>query len=110
MASHTFAWLILAASIFSEVAGNIALRYADGFTKPLPSVGVAICYGGAIWLMAIVVKYLELGLTYAVWAGAGTAITALVGIIWFNETSTAMRLLGLGFIVVGVFILNFSTK
>lgn len=108
MNPHTFAWLVLAASVLAEVLGTVALRHADGFTRLWPSAAVAVCYACAIWLMSLAVKHLEMGLTYAVWAGAGTALTAMLGMIWFGETTSALRLAGLGCIVVGVVALNLS--
>lgn len=110
MGSHSFAWLVLAASVLAEVLGTLALRYAAGFTRLWPSAAVVICYACAIWLMSVAVKQLELGLTYAVWAGAGTALTAVLGMIWFNEATSALRFAGLGCIVVGVVALNLSTQ
>jgi small multidrug resistance pump len=107
---QTYAWLLLAASVAAEVAGTIALRFADGFTRPGPSVAVGLCYAGAIWLMAMAVKHLEVGLTYAVWAGSGTALTALLGVLWFGESSSPLRVAGLACIVVGVIVLNLSAK
>ncbi|MDC6169125.1 DMT family transporter [Paucibacter sp. XJ19-41] len=110
MSSQTFAWLTLAASVVAEVLGTLALRYAEGFTRLLPSLAVASCYAGAIWLMSITVKHLEVGLTYAIWAGAGTALTALLGMVWFDEGSSALRLAGLALIVMGVIALNLSAR
>ncbi|MFT3857630.1 MAG: multidrug efflux SMR transporter [Aquabacterium sp.] len=110
MPSLSFAWFIVAASVLAEVLGTLALRYAEAFTKPLPSLLVIVCYGTAIWLMSVAVKQLEIGLTYAVWAGCGTALTALLGILWFQEDASPLRFLGLLFIVAGVISLNLSTK
>lgn len=106
MNSHLLAWLLLAASIAAEVAGTIALRYADGFTRVLPSLAVACFYALAIWLMSISVRHLEIGLAYAVWAGVGTALTAVVGMLWFGEAVHAARLTGVALIVAGVVCLN----
>ncbi|MDE2128249.1 MAG: multidrug efflux SMR transporter [Betaproteobacteria bacterium] len=110
MDAHRFAWLLLAGSVLAEVAGTIALRYADGFTRIIPSAAVLALYGTAIWLMSITVKHLEVGLTYAVWAGCGTALTALLGMLWFGESAHAMRLVGIGLIVVGVIAINLSIR
>lgn len=110
MNAQTFAWLVLAASVLAEVLGTLALRYTEGFTKLWPSAAVVVCYSCAIWLMSVAVKHIEMGLTYAVWAGAGTALTALLGIIWFEETTSVLRFAGLGCIVVGVIALNLSAK
>jgi len=107
--SHpTYAWWLLGLSIVAEVAGTLALRHAHGFTRVWPSLIVAACYGGAIWLMARAVRHLEVGLAYAVWAGAGTALTAMLGMLLFGESAGALRLAGLGCIVVGVVLLNLS--
>ena len=76
MGMRNFSWLLLAASIAAEVVGTLALRHADGFTRALPSAVVAAAYALAIWLMALAVRQLEVGLAYAVWAGAGTALIA----------------------------------
>ena len=108
MNPQTFAWLVLAASVIAEVLGTLALRYAEGFTRLWPLVAVVACYSCAIWLMSVAVKHIEMGLTYAVWAGTGTALTALLGIIWYQEATSALRLAGLGCIVVGVIALNLS--
>lgn len=110
MRESSFAWLVLAASVFAEVAGTLALRYADGFTRLVPSAITGLCYLAAIWLMAISVRYLEVGLSYAVWAGSGTALTALLGILWFGESANLLRLLGLGLIIAGVVALNLGTR
>lgn len=110
MDSSTFAWLALSASVVAEVLGTLALRTADGLTKPWPSIAVVVCYGCAIWLMSVSVRQLEMGLAYAVWAGSGTALTAAIGMLWFQEAFTWLRVLGLTFIVLGVLALNLSTR
>lgn len=106
MGQQTLSWVLLSASVAAEVAGTIALRYADGFTRLIPSVVVGASYGAAIWLMSLAVKALEIGLAYAVWAGAGTALTAAIGTLWFGESITFLRMIGVVMIVVGVVMLN----
>lgn len=108
MHSHALAWWLLAASVAAEVVGTIALRHTDGFTRVLPSLAVCSLYGLAIWLMALSVRHLEVGLAYAVWAGAGTALTALVGVLWFGESAHAARLAGIALIVLGVACVNLA--
>ena len=102
----SFAWPLLAASIVAEVAGNAALRHADGFARPAPTLGALACYGLAIWLMSLSLRHLAVGLAYAVWAGAGTALTAAIGMLWWNEPAAPLRFAGIAFIVAGVAALN----
>ena len=110
MSAQAFSWLLLAASVAAEVAGTIALRYADGFTRPVPSLLVTVAYAAAIWLMSLSVRHLEVGLAYAVWAGSGTALTAILGILWFSESMTLLRIGGVALIVVGVVMLNLQAQ
>jgi small multidrug resistance pump len=100
------AWLLVAASIVAEVVGTVALKYSDGFSKVLPSGAAATCYALAIWLMAVAMRHLDMGITYAVWAGSGTAATALVGIALFGEQLGTVKTLGLVCVVGGVVMLN----
>jgi small multidrug resistance pump len=110
MSAQTYSWLLLAASIAAEVAGTIALRYADGFTRLVPSLVVTAAYAAAIWLMSMAVRHLEVGLAYAVWAGSGTALTVVLGILWFSESMSLTRMAGVVLIVIGVVVLNLETQ
>lgn len=110
MHNSTFAWLVIAASVLAEVAGTMALRHSNGFTRLIPSVITGLCYTAAIWLMAVSVRNLEVGLAYAVWAGSGTALTALLGVFLFGESASLLRLSGLGLIISGVVLLNLSAR
>jgi small multidrug resistance pump len=109
MRDSTFAWLVLAASVLAEVAGTMALRHSDGFTRLIPSLITGLCYTAAIWLMAVSVRNLEVGLAMP-WAGSGTAVTALLGIILFGESASLLRSLWLGLIISGVVVLNLSAQ
>jgi small multidrug resistance pump len=100
--------LFLAIAIVAEVAGTVALKYADGFTNPGPSALVVAGYGLSFWMLALVLRELPIGLTYAVWAAAGTALIAAIGILAFGEPATTLKLLSLGLIIAGVVGLNLA--
>ena len=68
------------------------------------------CYVLAVWLMSIAMKQLEMGLTYAVWAASGIAVTAMIGMVVYGEPATAFRLVGLGMVVGGVVLLAIGGK
>lgn len=106
MNSNLAAWLLVAASVVAEVIGTVALKYSDGMSRLLPSGAAATCYGLAIWLMAVAMRQLDMGITYAVWAASGTAATALVGIAFFGEQVGLVKALGLVCVVGGVVMLN----
>jgi small multidrug resistance pump len=100
--------VLLAIAIASEVAGTISLRYSDGFSRPLPSALVVVGYGISFFLLSLVLKELSVGTTYAIWAGAGTAAIALIGVLALDEPATALKLASIALIVAGVVGLNLS--
>jgi multidrug transporter EmrE-like cation transporter len=100
--------LLLSLAIVTEVAATIALRFTDGFTRVVPSTVVVLGYGISFWLLALVLRQLSLGTTYAVWSAAGTALIAAVGVFAFGEPATALKVASLGLIILGVVGLNMA--
>jgi small multidrug resistance pump len=109
MNANLLAWLLIAASVVAEVVGTVALKHSDGFSKLLPSGASAACYALAIWLMAVAMRRLDMGITYAVWAASGTAATAIVGMTFYGEHIGGIKALGLACIVGGVVMLNLGS-
>jgi small multidrug resistance pump len=99
-------WALLAAAIAAEVIGTLALRSSDGFGQPLPTAAAVTAYIVAFYLLAQVLRELPVGLVYAIWAGAGTAIVAVLGVVLYGETATAVRALSIALIIVGLIGLN----
>ena len=100
--------MLLSFAIVTEVAGTIALRYSEGFTKLLPSAIVLLGYGLSFWLLALVLEHLSISTTYAVWSAAGTALIATLGMFAFGEPATALKLGSLALIIIGVVGLNLA--
>jgi small multidrug resistance pump len=96
----------LAFAIASEVAATLALKSSDGLSRPVPAAIVVAGYALSFWLLALVLKHLSVGTTYAVWSAVGTAAIALVGIVAYGETANALKLASLALIVAGVIGLN----
>jgi len=95
-------WILLALAIVSEVFGTLSLKLSNGFTVFGPSVAVVAGYGLSFFLLAQVLKSMEIGTAYATWAGLGTALVAIAGIIIFNETMTLAKAVSFVLIVTGV--------
>jgi multidrug resistance protein EbrA len=100
------AYLLLAISIVSEVFGSSMLKTTNGFKKIFPSLGVIFGYGIAFYALSLSLKTLSLGVAYAIWAGVGTALTALVGITIYKEKFNGKKFFGLVLIIGGVILLN----
>ena len=102
-------WLWLATSIVLEVAGTTSMKFSEGFTKLVPSVMIFVCYGLSFVAFTLALKRVDLSVAYAVWAGTGTALIAIIGILWFKEPLTLLRMSGIALIVGGVVVLNIAS-
>ncbi|WP_077620632.1 DMT family transporter [Bacillus sinesaloumensis] len=100
------AYTLLILAIISEVFGSSMLKATEGFKRFLPTFGVIIGYGLAFYALSLSLNTLPLGLAYAIWAGVGTALTAVVGIIVYKESVDMKKILGFLLIIGGVVLLN----
>ena len=99
-------WLLLA--IASEVVATSALKASDGFTRLGPAVVVVVGYATSFYFLALTLRDIPLGVTYAVWSGIGTAAIAIIGVVFFRETLGWAGIAGITLIVLGVVMLNLS--
>jgi small multidrug resistance pump len=97
---------VLAVAIVIEVASTAALPRTDGFRDPFWAVIVVTGYATSIWLLSLVVQWLPVSVTYAVWSGLGTAAIAVVGVLFLGESVNAVKVAAIALIVVGVVVLN----
>jgi small multidrug resistance pump len=104
------AWAVLWLAILFEVAGTTCMRLSEGFSRLTPSVLIFVFYGISFTLNAMVVRTLGLSIVYAVWSGAGTVLTALIGYYYFKEPATALKLASAGLIVIGVFGMHAASR
>lgn len=100
--------LLLAVAIVSEVMATTALRVSDGFTRPLPVAVMLVGYVCSFYLLSLIVREMSLGLTYAIWAGVGTALVAAIGVVGFGETLKPAGVAGIALIVGGVGLVNLT--
>lgn len=99
---------LLFAAITIEVIGTLFMSQADGFTRFFPSIMVFVCYLSALVLCIYLVKELEVGFVNALWSGLGTFAVILLGIWFFNESISLLKFVGMGFVIVGVILLNLN--
>ena len=102
------AWfLIVLAGIF-ETGFAILLKQSSHFTRLWPTVGFAACALISFGLLSLAIGKLEIGPAYAVWTGIGAAGTAAVGILALNESASALKIVSIGLVIIGVIGLNLS--
>jgi small multidrug resistance pump len=108
--TFTQAWMLLATAIAFEVAGTTCMKLSHGFTNLTASVAMFGFYACAFACNTFATKTLDLSVTYAVWSGVGTVCTALIGILYFREPATAIKLVSITLIVIGVFGLHSASR
>ena len=103
-------WLMLYIAIAFEVAGTTSLKLAGGFARPGFFVLCLTLYGVSFALLAMALKALPVGVAYAMWSGVGTVLIAAIGILWFQELASPLRLLFIAMILIGAVGLNLTTR
>lgn len=101
-------FVYLFAAILLEIVATTSLKLSDAFTRLVPSVVVVIGYGAAFYMLSLSLKSMPLGTAYAIWSGVGTALTAIVGMILWQESVSPLRILGIAIIIAGVVLLNLA--
>ncbi|KKB38329.1 Multidrug resistance protein EbrB [Bacillus thermotolerans] len=102
--------LFLAFAILSEVFGTTMLKLSDGFTNLWPTMGVGIGFLSAFLFMSFALKTIPLSMAYATWSGIGTALTAVIGMMIFQEHADLMKIMGLSLVIGGIVLLNISQE
>lgn len=100
----------LAIAIVGEVCATAALKAAAEFTNPVPSAIVVVGYATALFFLSLTLRSVPVGIAYAIWAGAGTALIALSGYILYGQALDVPAVLGMCLIVLGVAIINGSSS
>ncbi|MCL6634761.1 MAG: multidrug efflux SMR transporter [Peptococcaceae bacterium] len=102
------AWFYLTMAIFFEVSGTTAMKLSQGFSKIIPTVLMLVFYLLSLGMLTVVLKKIDVSVAYAVWSGLGTALIACVGILWFKEPLTALKIMSISLIIAGVVGLNLT--
>lgn len=103
-------YVYLSISILSEIVGTFSLKFSEGFTVFAPSIIVVLGYGLAFYMLGKSLAYLPLSLAYAIWSGIGTALTAVLGIVFLDDPLSIGGVLGIIFIIGGVVLMNSSSS
>ena len=95
-------WILLAAAILLEVAGITAMKLSRGFAELLPSIAVPVFYVLSAAAVILALKRL--------WSGVGTALAAAIGIAYFREPLTVIKVASLGLVILGVVSLSLAAR
>lgn len=99
-------YLYLTLAIIAEVSGTMALRASESFTRLVPSLIVIVGYAVAFYFLSLTLRFIPVGIAYAIWSGAGIVLIALFGYVLFNERLDWPALAGISFVLAGIFLLT----
>ena len=85
------AWLILVASGVLEAVWATALSRSGGFTRLTASVIFVVALVFSMAGLAIAMRSLPPGTSYAVWVGIGAALTILYAMLTGQEAVSAIK-------------------
>lgn len=103
-------WAALLGAIGLEVAGTTLLQKSEQFSRLGPTLGMAVCYLGAFYLLSLALRQTPVGIAYAIWSGLGVVAISIIGLVLFRQRLDAPAVLGLALIVAGVVVINLFSK
>ena len=86
-------WLLLVLAGVFEIGFTTSMRYIDWSLRPGPIVTFLVCSIASFALLIASMRSIPLGTAYAVWTGIGAAGTALLGILYYGEVATTVRIM-----------------
>ena len=99
-------YFYLVIAIVSEVVATSALKSTAGFTRLTPAIVVVIGYGTAFYFLSLCLQRIPIGVAYAIWAGVGIVLMAIMGLVVHDQRLDLAGLVGIGLIVAGVVVIN----
>jgi small multidrug resistance pump len=103
-----YAFLVIA--IVAEVIATSALKASEGFTQVLPSIIVVVGYVVAFYCLSMTLRTIPVGIAYAIWSGAGIVLVSLIGLVLYGQRLDFWAIVGIGFIITGVLIVNLLSR
>lgn len=103
-------YLFLGLAIGLEVIGSSFLAKSNGFTKLIPSIITIIAFSACFFFFSQALKAIPLGIAYAIWAGLGIVLTAIVSVLIFKHRLDGAAIFGMLLIVSGVVVINLFSK
>lgn len=99
-------YLALVIAIVTETVGTTALQASQQFTRLWPSLLATVSYAASFYFMAVALKFMPVGIVYAIWSGLGIVLIALIGFLVFGQRLDGPAVAGLALIVAGIVVIQ----
>ncbi len=99
-------YLYLTLAVLFETIGTTALQASQQFTRVGPTILVIVAYGAAFYLLGLTLKFMPVGVVYAIWSGLGIVFIACIGFVVFGQRLDLPAVVGLGLIIAGILVIH----
>lgn len=99
-------WVLLSMAILSEVCGSTCMKLSNGFSNIYASILTFVFYGISFSIFIFALKHFDLSFIYALWAGIGILLVSAIGMAFFKESISMMKIVAILVIFAGVVMLN----
>lgn len=101
---------LLLIAIITEVIASSLLPITKEFTQIAITLIVIACYLCSLYFMTLSLKYIPLGVSYAVWAGLGMVGIAITSWYFHDQKLDLPSIIGIMMIIGGVLVINLFSK
>lgn len=103
-------YVYLALSVLSEAVATMSLQASAQFTRLLPSLLVVAGFGLSFYFLTLTLKYMPVGITYALASGLGIVAVAVGGTMIYGQRLDWAAIAGLALIIAGVAVINLLSE
>ena len=101
-------WILLALGILTELGGSTCMKLSNGFTNVHASILTFLFWGISFTVFIFALRHFDLSFAYAIWAGLGIMLVSVIGMVFFKEPVSMLKVISILIIVAGVVLLNLS--
>ena len=101
-------WILLFIGIIAELLGTTSMKMSEGFTNLYSSIFTFIFWAIGLTIFLFALKKFDLSFAFAIWSGFGIIGVSIIGILYFKEPYSIMKIVSIFVIVIGVIMLNLS--
>lgn len=95
-------WILLLIAGLFEIGWVYALKQSDNFANLKFAFLAVLLLAVSMACLSLSLRTIPVGTAYAIWTGIGAVGAATLGILAFGDPATAMRLVCIALIVIGV--------
>ncbi|PHQ82137.1 MAG: QacE family quaternary ammonium compound efflux SMR transporter [Thalassobium sp.] len=93
-------------AVLAETIGTSALQASQQFTRLWPSLLVIVAYAVSFYLLSLTLRFMPVGIMYALWSGLGIVLIALIGWLVFRQNLDLPAVIGMAMIIGGIVVIQ----